>query len=181
LTADEFSRNGKVSELQLAEGQGQQHHEKGKHMTSTSNPQATNTALLESTLKSTVASSWSELTLGKGLVHVEYQTGADGELDFIKIWASEVWGEWKLICELWMRPLWSHLSGVHFGSEFHSTDFARTLELAVGSVDATNMLPKHRGLVQVFPPSAAEQNEAGATNDALKHPARPSQEQPAAA
>ena len=61
-----------------------------------------------------------------------------------------------MVCELWMRPLRSHVSGVHFGSEYHSSDFARTLELAVGSVDTTHMLPGHRGLVQVFPPDGAQ-------------------------
>jgi len=147
-----------------------------------SNLREPNTANLERTLKSAVASSWSELTLEKGIVRIEYQIGADGGLDFIKIWVSKVWGEWKLVCELWMRPLWSHACGIHFGSEFHSTDFARTLELAVGSVDATNLLPEHRGLIQVFPPSEPEQSEATAM---LREPvgchAPPTDEQPAAA
>jgi len=135
--------------------------QEGEDMSSTNNLQATNTASLESTLMSTVKSSWSELTLGEGLVHVEYQTGADGGLDFIKIWLSKVWGEWKLVCELWMRPVWSHVAGVKFGSEFHSTDFERTLELAVGSVDTSMLLPNHRGFLQVFPPTAADPSPVG--------------------
>jgi len=147
-------------------------------MTLISNLPATNIAHLESTLKSTVASCWSELALDEGLVHVEYQTGADSELDFIKIWTSKVWGEWTLVCELWMRPLWSHVSGIHFGSEFRSVDFARTLELAVSNIDTTNMLPEHRGFIQLFPPVAAGQGVVGKAQD---HHALPFQERPTAA
>jgi hypothetical protein len=133
-------------------------------MSSNADPRAVQAARLERTLKSTVVSSWSELMpeSASGLIHVEYQTGADGELDFIKIWASRVWGEWKLVCELWMRPLWSHVSGVRFGGQFHSVDFARTLELMVGNACTTTMLPNLHGLIQVFTPTTIEQNEADA-------------------
>jgi hypothetical protein len=151
-------------------------------MTSLSNLQATNTTHLDSTLKSTVTAAWSELALDEGVVHVEYQTGADGMLDFIKVWSSKVWGEWKLVCELWMRPLWSHACGVQFGSGFHSIDFGRALELAVGNVDTTQMPQEYRGFIQVFPPSAVELSEAGAiTKKALEHGVLPAPEQPAAA
>jgi hypothetical protein len=144
--------------------------------------QAKNTSTLEGILKSTVASHWSELSLGEGLVHVEYQTGAAGELDFIKIWDSKVWGEWHLICELWMRPLWSHVAGIHFGREFHSMDFARTLELAVASADTANLLPERRGFVQVFPPTAAEQSTVEPNTGKAPAPSEAcATEQPAAA
>jgi hypothetical protein len=105
-----------------------------------------------------------------GLIHIEYQTGADGVLDFIKIWASQVWGEWKLVCELWMRPLWSHIPGVRFGSEFHSVDFARRLELLVGNDDTATMFPNLRGSIQVSPPTAIQLNEANAMiREAIDH------------
>jgi hypothetical protein len=131
-------------------------------MSSITNIQAKQAARLERTLKSAVVSRWSELMpdSASGLIHIEYQTGADGVLDFIKIWASQVWGQWNLVCELWMRPLWSHVSGVRFGSEFHSVDFARALELAVGSDDTSTMLPNLHGMIQVFPPTAVERSEA---------------------
>lgn len=133
-------------------------------MSSIATIQAMQAARLERTLKSAVVSSWSELMpdSDSGLIHIEYQTGADGMLDFIKIWASRVWGQWNLVCELWMRPLWSHVSGVRFGSEFHSVDFARALELVVGSDDTSAMLPNLHGMVQVFPPTAVERSDADA-------------------
>jgi hypothetical protein len=124
--------------------------------------QATQAAQLERNLKSTVVSNWNELMpqAASGLIHIEYQTGADGVLDFIKIWESLVWGEWNLVCELWMRPLWAHVSGVRFGSAFHSVDFARALELVVSSDDTSAMLPNLKGMIQVFPPTATERSEA---------------------
>lgn len=140
-------------------------------MTPIANQQRAQIDYLEHTLKSTVVQGWSEVMpeLHSGLVHIEYQTGADGALDFIKIWESQVWGQWKLVCELWMRPLWSHVSGVRFGSEFHSANFGRTLELVVGN-DAPRLLPNLHGLIQVSPPTAAERTEAEATvREALDH------------
>ena len=141
-------------------------------MTAITNLQAMQATRLDSTLRSTVVSSWSELMpeLASGLIHIEYETGADSKLDYIKIWASRVWGEWMLVCELWMRPLWSHVSGVRFGSEFHSLDFARTLELRVRDDDKATMLPNVHGLIQVSPPTAIEMNEANARiREALDH------------
>ena len=38
-------------------------------------------------------------------------------------------------------PLWSHSAGVRFGSEYHSVDFARTLELVLGPVNAFSLAP----------------------------------------
>jgi hypothetical protein len=52
---------------------------------------------------------------GTGLIHIEYQSGTDGALEFLKIWESTVWGVWNLMCELWTHPRWSHATGIRFG------------------------------------------------------------------
>jgi hypothetical protein len=117
---------------------------------------------LERMLKSAVVLSWDELMTdpASGLIHVEYQAGDDGSLDFLKVWASTIWGEWRLVCELWVRPLWSHTTGVRFGSEYHSAELARTLEFAVRKDGAFAGEPNLHGLIQVFPPTGVERKEA---------------------
>ncbi len=133
--------------------------------------QTTQTVQLDRMLESAVVLSWDELMPNStaGLIHIEYQSGADGSLEFLKIWASTIWGQWKLICEFWMRPLWSHATGVRFGGDYHSIDFARTLELVVGNENVP-ILPNLRGLIQVYPPKDEELREAECmTNAVLSH------------
>ena len=141
--------------------------------------QTTQTVRLDQMLESAVVLSWDELMPNStsGLIHIEYQSGADGSLDFLKIWASTIWGQWKLICEFWVRPLWDHAAGVRFGSEFHSVDFARTLELVVGKDDKSAILPNLHGLLQVSPPTAVERSDAGVMiREVLDHHGAPTME-----
>ena len=131
-------------------------------MTSITDSQTTPRVRLERILKSAVLLSWDELMTdpATGLIHVEYQAGDDGSLDFLKVWASTIWGEWKLVCEFWVRPLWSHTTGVRFAGEYHSAELARTLELAIGKDAAFAGEPNLHGLIQVFPPTEVERKEA---------------------
>jgi hypothetical protein len=117
---------------------------------------------LERILKYAVVLSWDELMTepASGLIHVEYQSGDDGSLDFLKVWASTSWGEWKLVCEFWVRPLWSHTTGLRFSNKYHSAELARTLELAIGKDAAFAGEANLHGMVQVPPPTTIERNEA---------------------
>lgn len=153
-------------------------------MTPITDSQAIQRIQLERMLKSAVVLSWDELMADStsGLIHVEYQAGDDGLLDFLKVWASTTWGQWRLVCEFWMRPLWSHTAGVRFGSEYHSVDFARTLELVVGNDAAFSVVPDLHGLIQVFPPTEVERNDAKQiTMAALDNHGSLSSEKPVAA
>ena len=120
------------------------------------------TVLLNRLLSSAVVLSWDELMPNStsGLIHIEYQTGDDGSLQFVKFWSSTVWGEWKLVCELWMWTLWSHVTGVRFGSNYHSVNFTRTLELVADYERPLSLLPSLRSLIQVFPPSDVQRQDA---------------------
>jgi hypothetical protein len=126
------------------------------------NLKTANIARLESTLRSAVNAYWSVLMPegATGQIHIEYQSDTDGALEFIKIWESTVWGVWNLICEFWIYPRWSHATGIRFGKNFQSVSFARALELVVGSMKTTLSPPNYHGLIQSFPPTAAEQTEA---------------------
>ena len=86
-------------------------------MSLSNNQETANVARLERTLQSTVIAYWSVLMPegATGLIHIEYQSGTDGALEFLKIWESTVWGVWNLMCELWTHPRWSHATGIRFG------------------------------------------------------------------
>ena len=124
--------------------------------------QTMQTITLDRALAYAVIHSWEELMPDRtsGLIHIEYQTGSDGSIDFLKAWASITRGSWKLVCELWMRPLWSHTAGLRFENDYHSEAFGNNLELVLGQEGTFPRLPKKEGLIQIYPPTQEEQIEA---------------------
>ena len=123
---------------------------------------ATNeTARLDRALEYAVIQNWDQLMPDStsGLIHIEYQTGRDGSLDFLLIWASTIRGYWNLVCEYWMRPLWNHATGLRFGKKYYSVDFARTPEFLMGHEDAFSKLSDPHGLLQIYPPTQEERKE----------------------
>jgi hypothetical protein len=131
-------------------------------MTPITNSQPEQPLRLERALKNAVIQNWDDLMpdSNSGLIHIEYQTGCDGSLDFLLIWASTIRGYWNLVCELWMRPLWSHATGLRFGNDYHSVDFTSRLELVMAHEDGFSKLPDRHGLIQVYPPTQMERGEA---------------------
>lgn len=120
------------------------------------------TVSLDRALEYTVIQSWDELMPDRtsGLIHLEYQTGENGLTDFLKVWASIVRGSWKLVCELWMRPLWSHSTGLRFENDYHSEAFAKNLEFIMVQEETFPRLPEKVGLIQIYPPTQTERREA---------------------
>ena len=117
---------------------------------------------LDRALEYAVIQSWDELMPDRtaGLIHIEYQTGNDGVIEFLKVWSSIARGTWKLVCELWMRPLWSHAIGLRFENDFHSDALGNNLVLILGQEKSFPRLPDQVGLIQVHPPTQAERREA---------------------
>ncbi len=132
-------------------------------MTSIIDPQPMPTARFDRALEYVVIQNWDQLMPDStsGLIHIEYQTGPGGSLDYLLIWASTVRGYSKLVCEYWMRPLWNHATGLRFHNDYHSVDFAHTLEFVMGHEDAFSKLPDQHGLIQIYPPTQEERKEAG--------------------
>ena len=120
------------------------------------------TAQLDRALEYAVIQSWDELMPDptSGLIHIEYETGADGSLDFLKIWSSTLRGHWSLLCEYWMRTLWSHATGLRVGDDYHSETFARTLEFVMEHEGSFTKLPDQHGLIQISPPTPEKRSEA---------------------
>lgn len=131
-------------------------------MTILTNSRAMEEAQLDHALQYAVVQSWDELMPdpASGLIHIEYETGDDGSLDFVKIWASTVRGHWNLVCEFWVRPLWSNATGIRFANDYYSADLARTLEFVIKHADAFAKLPHRPGFLQVSPPTEEERKEA---------------------
>lgn len=153
-------------------------------MTSIIDSQPMQTARLDRALEYAVIQNWDQLMPDStsGLIHIEYETGPDGSLDFLLIWASTIRGHWNLVCEYWMRPLWKHAIGLRFRKNYHSVDFAHTLEFLMGHEDAFSKLPDRKGPIQIYPPTQEERNEAERwTRVAFNHPSSTPIEQHVAA
>jgi hypothetical protein len=130
------------------------------------------TAQLGHALKCAVIQSWDELfpDSASGMIHIEYQDGVDGSLDFLKIWASTVWGYWDLVCEYWVRPVWAHATGLRFGPKYHSIGFANALELVIEQESKFEKLHGPHGVIQVYRPTEEERREAACPSPALLAP-----------
>jgi len=120
------------------------------------------TVPLDRALEYAVIQSWDELVPDRttGLIHVEYQTGSDGVIDFLKVWSAIARGTWKLVCELWMRPLWSHATGIRFENNYRSETLSNSLELIMGQEQTFPRASEQAGLIQIHPPTQGERREA---------------------
>lgn len=127
-----------------------------------SDSQLKQTIRLDHALGYAVIQSWREFMPDptSGLIHIEYHPGKDGLLEFLQVWASTSRGTWKLVCEFWVRPLWSHAAGLSFENDYHSENFARNLNLVMTQENTFSKLPDQAGLVQVYPPTREEYVEA---------------------
>ncbi|HWR15459.1 MAG TPA: hypothetical protein VN577_11570 [Terriglobales bacterium] len=120
------------------------------------------TVQLQCALGYAVIQSWDEFMPDSvsGLIHIEYQAGSDGSLDFLLIWASTLWGYWNLVCEYWPRPLWSHAIGLRYSNNYHSVRFAHALEFVMAHEEAFSKLPNRHGPIQIYPPTQEQRREA---------------------
>jgi hypothetical protein len=94
-------------------------------------------------------------------VHIEYQTGSDGALELVRIWASTVRGHWKLVCEMWLQALWSNAIGLRFANRYHSTTLADALSQATRVAGANTFLPNRRNRIQI---NSSEEDHTDSTD-----------------
>lgn len=113
---------------------------------------------LDCAIENAVVLSWNELMPAgaTGIVHVEYHTGPESLLEYLKVWASTERGYWNLVCEYWNCSLWSHIPGFSFGKSHHPGAFSRRLESVMQHEDEFAKLPQRDGLIQIYPPTARE-------------------------
>jgi len=82
---------------------------------------------LDRILNSVVIVHWDTLGLGSGVagVHIDYQTGAEGSVEFLKLWAC--CKEYRsLICDCSPHSSWS--DGPRFANGYHSRPLGRLLQ-----------------------------------------------------
>ncbi len=116
-------------------------------------------------LADTVVLSWNDLMAepSSGLIHIEYHVESLGSVEFLKVWASTIRGEWNLICEYWMRAGGSHESGLRFFGGYKSTELEQALQsiLQHRELFLVGTAPGDDHMIQVFPPTDAERVAAG--------------------
>lgn len=131
-------------------------------MTLTNTSESMPAARLDRTLEYAVVQNWNDLmpAAPSGVMRIEYETARDGSLDFLKVWASTTRGRWTRVCELWVKPLWGHETGLVLDAGFESAGFGRMLNLVMGNESAYAPLPNRLGTIQIFAPTEAERSEA---------------------
>ena len=117
---------------------------------------------LDELLNSAVVLNWEALTQSStpGRVTVEYHIGADGTLEYLKLWNSAR-EYWSLICEYSTHLGWS--DGPRFCNGYHSHSLARLLQSIFinQSLCAHDRRPNANGTLEVGPPTIDDVEAAG--------------------
>ncbi len=112
---------------------------------------------LDQLLSSAVVLNWDALTRAAipGRVRVEYHIGADGALEYLKLWNSTR-EYWSLICEYSTHLSWS--DGPRFSNGYHSHSLARLLQSIMMNqrLCSESGGPNTNGRLEVGPPTVEE-------------------------
>src|SRR5579862_1465306 len=111
-------------------------------------------------LADAVVLNWADLMpeQGSGLIHIEYHVEPLGAVEFVKVWASTIRGEWNLIYEHWMPTSGSHESVTRRGGGYKSVGLERMLQsvLQHREIFLVGTAPGSDCMIQVFPPTEPE-------------------------
>lgn len=112
---------------------------------------------LEQLLNSAVVLNWDAVTQSStlGRVRVEYHIGADGALEYLKLW-SHAREYWSLVCEYSTHLSWS--DGPRFCNGYHSRSLSRLLQsIMVNQGQCSHGRdPNTNGALEVAPPTAED-------------------------
>lgn len=112
-----------------------------------------------------VAVSWCDVMpdSASGLLHVEYELERQGTaIEWLKVWSSNEWGYWDLVCEYWMHEHPFGTIGMSFAHGHNSAGLARYLD----SIMQNQHMFKppddllSLGLIQVYPPDALSTSDS---------------------
>ena len=128
--------------------------------------------LLDELLNSAVVLNWDAVTQGSmpGRVKVEYHIGADGTLEYLKLW-SQAREYWSLICEYSTHLSWS--DGPRFCNGFHSRLLGRLLQsIMMNQLRCSHdRKPNTNGTLEVGPPTAEDVEAANLRFSEVLQPA----------
>jgi len=134
-------------------------------MVATPVPLAIDSIPFDETLADIVVLSWDDLMpeFSSGLIHIEYHVDPLGSVEFVKVWASTIRGEWNLICEHWSQAGSSHESGLRLVGGYKSARLERALQSVLQNreIFLVGTAPGRDRLIQVFPPTHPERVAAG--------------------
>ncbi len=112
---------------------------------------------LDQLLNSAVVLNWDAITESStpGRIRVEYHIGADGAMEYLKLWNSAR-EYWSLICEYSTHLSWS--DGPRFCNGYHSRSLARLLQSIMMNqrLCSHSRSPNSNGTLEVGPPTAEE-------------------------
>jgi hypothetical protein len=116
---------------------------------------------LDQLLNSAVALNWDALIHSStpGRVRVEYHIGADGAVEYLKLW-SIAREYWSLICEYSVHAGWS--DGPRFCNGYHSQPLSRLLQSIMMNQKhcSHGREPNTNGMLEVSPPTAGDVEDA---------------------
>ena len=116
---------------------------------------------LDHLLNSAVVLNWDAVTQSStpGRVRVEYHIGADGALEYLKLW-SHAREYWSLVCEYSAHLSWS--DGVRFCNGYHSRSLSRLLQSIMMNqrLCSHSGSPNSNGMLEVGPPTAEDVDSA---------------------
>jgi hypothetical protein len=117
-------------------------------------------------ISNTVIASWNELMAPHDApnVHVEYHRVAPNKgLQYLKIWAAQRRGAWRLVCQYWTAPgVYGSVQGMTFSPPFYSANFAHLLVAVIENQTSFSDLEEQTrdGLLQISAPSDEERATA---------------------
>jgi len=127
---------------------------------------------LDQLLNSAVVLNWDAVTQSStaGRVRVEYHIGADGALEYLKLW-SHAREYWSLICEYSTHLSWS--DGPRFCNGYHSRLLSRLLQSIMMNQQQCghSSKPNTNGTLEVGPPTADDVEAANLRFSAVLQPA----------
>ncbi|HUI83857.1 MAG TPA: hypothetical protein VL240_06515 [Candidatus Binatia bacterium] len=116
---------------------------------------------LDQLLNSAVVLNWDAVTQSStpGRVRVEYHIGADGALEYLKLW-SHAREYWSLVCEYSAHLSWS--DGPRFCNGYHSRSLSRLLQSIMMNqrLCSHGGRPNTNGTLEVSPPTAEDVDSA---------------------
>jgi len=131
-------------------------------MVAVPNLQTVESIPFDEALADAVVLNWADLMPepGSGLIHIEYHVEPRGAVEFVKVWASTIRGEWNLICEHWMPTNASHGSVTR---RAESAGLERMLQTVLQHREMflVGTAPGSDRMIQVFPPTEPERVAAG--------------------
>ena len=131
-------------------------------------PQMVESIPFDEALSGVVVLSWDDLMPepGSGLIHIEYHVEPPGSIEFVKVWASTIRGEWNLICEYGMRPGGSRENGLRLVGKYKSAGLERMLQSVLQNRGTflSGTVSLGDNMIQVSPPTDSERVAAGKRN-----------------